>query len=206
MRISQFSLALPVIAVALLAGCSSGSAPAADSSPSPSASVSASPTATPTPTPSPSDGAQVDPNAPANQCADANLTAVVTPDPGGAGAGSITSAITFTNSGPECVLEGAPGVSIRGDGDGVQIGVPAEQQGTPVPVTLAQGGTAVAQLTSVNIAGGGGALGADCQMTTGDGYRVYPPHSFQPIFIQAAGVAACTSASVFMHVGVVAAG
>lgn len=203
MRITALHLALPVLAVAVLAGCASGGTPTAD----PTATATASPTTSapaPSATPAP-DGGQVDPNAPEGQCADANLTATVTPDPGGAGAGSITSVITFTNSGPECVLEGAPGVSIRGDGDGVQIGEPAEQQGTPAPVTLAQGGTAVAPLTSVNIGTDGGPLGADCEFTTGDGYRVYPPHSFEPIFIQSAGVPACTSTSIFMHVGVVTA-
>ena len=200
MRITALHLALPVLAVVLLAGCSSGGATEAD----PTASATSAPTAAPTPTPT--DPAQVDPNAPENQCADADLTVAVTPDPGGAGAGSTTSVITFTNSGPECVLEGAPGVSIRGDGDGVQIGEPAEQQGTPAPVTLAEGGTAVAQLTSVNIGTDGGPLGTDCKATTGDGYRVYPPHSFEPVFVQSAGVPTCTSTSVFMHVGVVTAG
>jgi hypothetical protein len=206
MRINAKTLALPVLALALvLSGCSGGgdTVAAPDASSTPVATTT--PEATPTPTPTPSATGQVDPNAPEGQCLDANLTVTVTPDPGGAGAGSITSVVTFANSGPECVLEGAPGVSMRGDGDGVQIGQPAEQQGTPAPVTLAQGGSAVAQLTSVNIGTDGGALGTDCQATSADGYRVYPPHSFQPFFVPTLDIYACTSDVVFLHVGVVTA-
>ena len=204
MRISALHLTLPVVAVALLAGCSSPAAPVS----SPTASPTVSPTSSPTPTasPAPTGGSEVDPNAPDGQCADADLSVDIAADPGGAGAGSVPYVITFTNSGPECVLEGAPGVSVRGDNDSSQIGEPAEQQGTATPVTLSTGGTAVAALTVVNIGTDGGPLGSACKVTAGEGYRVYAPHSFEPVFVKSSGVAACSSSSDFMQVGTVTAG
>ena len=192
-------LALPVIAIALLAGCSGASEPSAGTS----APTSAAPTVPPAETPAPTGTPQVDPNAPAGQCADANLTVTVVPDAGGAGAGSTVSSVVFTNTGDACVLEGAPGVSVVGSGNGTQIGVPAEQSGTPVAVDIPAGGAAHATLTAINIGSGGGPLGADCAVTTGDGYRVYPPHSFEAVFVPLAGVAACSSDSVFLRIGVV---
>ena len=194
-------LALPVLAIALLAGCSAQSEPPAGT-PAP---TSAAPTVPPaeSPAPSPTAAPQVDPNAPAGQCADANLTVTVVPDEGGAGAGSSVSSVVFTNTGDACVLEGAPGVSVVGGGNGTQIGVPAEQSGAPVAVAIPAGGSAHATLSSINIGSGGGPLGADCAVTTGDGYRVYPPHSFEAFFVPLAGVAACSSDSVFLQIGVV---
>ena len=203
MRNVALKISLPVVTIALLAGCASGT-PTATSAP-PSATPTAS--STPAPEPTSSSGAgQIDPNAPDGQCADENLAVSVKPDEGGAAAGSIPYVITFTNSGPECVLEGAPGVSIRGDDDSIQIGEPAEQQGTAEPVTLAEGGTAIAPLSAVNIGTTGGPLGDACKATTGEGYRIYPPHSFEPVFVTSAGVAACSSSAVFLQVGVVTAG
>lgn len=190
-------LVLPVLAIALLAGCSAPSEPATGSPAPTSAAPTVPPAETPTAAP------QVDPNAPAGQCADANLTVTVVPDEGGAGAGSTASAVVFTNTGDACVLEGAPGVSIVGGGNGTQIGVPAEQSGTPVAVDIPAGGSARAPLSSINIGSGGGPLGADCAVTTGDGYRVYPPHSFEAVFVPLAGVAACSSTAVFLQIGVV---
>jgi len=194
-------LALPILTIALLAGCSAAGEPSAGTS----APTSAVPTVPPAETPAPSGTGtpQVDPNAPDGQCADADLTVTVVPDPGGAGAGSTVSSVVFTNTGHACVLEGAPGVSVVGSGDGTQIGVPAEQSGTPVAVELPAGGSAHATLSSINIGSGGGPLGADCAVTTGDGYRVYPPHSFEAVFVPLAGVAACSSDSVFLTIGVV---
>jgi len=183
----------PLAALLLLAGCTSSPTP----SPSPTASSAA-----PSQSSSPTATGEVDPNAPEGQCADSALQVTVSGSEGGAG--NISSSVVFTNTGQEsCVLRGAPGVSVVGDGNGTQLGAAAVQQddASPVDVTLAAGGSASAVLTSVNIGTDGGPLD-DCQPATGDGYRVFPPHSFTAIFVPAAAVPACSNAAVtWMTIG-----
>lgn len=194
------SLIVPLALAVALAGCSSGTPGSSSSPASPTSSAPASPAATA----SPSASASTDPTAPDGQCADDVLSVELSG--GDAGAGSIGYELVFTNGGTtECVLAGAPGVSVVGDGDGTQIGEAATQDETsdPTPVTLAPGGTATAELRAVNIEGGGGALGDACPTTTGDGYRVFPPHSFNSIFIDSPGVPACTGTTPWLTVSVV---
>ncbi|AZH84189.1 DUF4232 domain-containing protein [Plantibacter sp. PA-3-X8] len=183
----------PLAVVLLLAGCAGSPAP------SPSAIATS---AAPSPTSSPTSTAAVDPNAPAGQCADSVLQ--VTVSGADAGAGSIFSNVVFTNTGREsCVLRGAPGVSVVGDGDGTQLGAAAVQQedAAPADVTLPAGGSASATLTSVNIGSDGGPLD-DCEAVTGDGYRVYPPHSFTAVFVASSAVPACSNTAVaWMTIG-----
>lgn len=116
--------------------------------------------------------------------------------------------ITFTNTGDSsCVLEGTPGVSIVGGGNGTQIGAPAEaSSGTSAEaVTLASTGTATSVLTAVNVGTDGGALGKKCGAAAGEGYRVYAPHSFEAVFVSVPDVAACSTDVVWMHVAPVTA-
>lgn len=198
-KYSALLLAIP--AVLLFAACAGSPAP----TPSPTPSPSASPTATATPTPTAT--GQVDPNAPDGQCSDDVLSVSLGASDGGAG--SETANIIFTNTGSDdCVLKGAPGVSVVGDGNGTELGAPADQidDSDPVAVTLAPGGTAVASLQSVNIGTDGGPMAGNCDVAQGDGYRVFPPHSFYAVFVASAGVPACTNGSVWMHVQPVAAG
>ena len=196
---------VPFALAVLLAGCTSGtpdasSSPATPASSAPASSAPVSPSTSATPSPS----ASVDPTAPEGQCADDVLSVQLSG--GDAGAGSIDYRLAFTNNGTtDCVLAGAPGVSVVGNGDGSQVGEAATQDETadPASVTLPPGGTATADLRSINIEGGGGALGDACPTTTGDGYRVFPPHSFNSIFIDSPGVPACTGTTPWLTVSAV---
>lgn len=183
-----------VLAVASLAAILAGCSPTPDPTPSTTTTTptSATPTSTPTATTTPA----VDPDAPAGQCADDALSVAVTE--ADAGAGNLYYQVVFTNTGADsCELRGYPGVSVVGGGNGTQIGAAAaELQGGPqvATYTLEPGGSMGAALTAVNVEGGGGPLGDSCQATTGDGWRVYPPHSFVAVFVPSAGVAACANA------------
>ncbi|MFD1715537.1 DUF4232 domain-containing protein [Amnibacterium flavum] len=188
-RRSAFLPLAAVVAVLALAGCS-------NPAPAPTTAAPTTPATSPTPTPTGS-ADPVDPDAPAGQCADSAISVAVAE--GDAGAGNLYYQVVFTNTGTTaCELRGYPGVSVVGDGNGTQIGAAAaELQGGPevATYTVEPGGTIGASLTAVNVAGGGGPLGDACQATTGDGWRVYPPHSFEAVFVEAPGVAACANAA-----------
>lgn len=194
-RVFVSALALGTL---LFSGCA-GVQPASSPTPAPTGTATVSP-APESPSPTPSVG-PVDPNAPAGQCLNEDLSLSLG-QPNGA-AGSEYVDIIFTNTGTEpCALRGTPGVSVVGDSNGTQIGVPAEQTGpaNPPTVQLAPAGTAHATLQSVNIGTDGGPLTDQCTVSTGDGYRVYPPHSFDSIFVPSAGVPACSNGVVWMHI------
>lgn len=193
---------VPVVLSALaLSGCVS---PA----PAPTATVTetVTPSPTATPTVSPTSTAQVDPNAPAGQCADGALAVDVESE--GAGAGNLDYAVVFRNTGDSaCELRGYPGVSVVSGG--AQVGASAQEtSGAPVEtITIQPGGSISAPLRAVNVADGGGPLGDACQSTTGDAWQVYPPHSFVAVEVSAPGLAACSNASTnFLTVSPVAAG
>jgi hypothetical protein len=126
------------------------------------------------------------------QCATSALTGSIAQGSGGA-AGSVGVTLVLTNTGTsECALQGWPGVSFVGDGNGTQLGKPADfDRSTPHPtVTLAPGGTAQAALLITD------ALNypsADCVPQQADGFRVYPPGSKESLFVKDATVAACTN-------------
>lgn len=92
-----------------------------------------------------------------------------------------------------CTLQGWPGVSFVGGGNGTQIGAAATQEkSSPHPtVTLAAGQTAVAPLKIVQA---GNYSKADCSPKTPDGFRVYPPGSKQSLFVKDTDYQACASA------------
>jgi hypothetical protein len=200
---------LPLLALAgmLFAGCGSPT-PAGTSTASPApASSSAAPSGSPGPTPSPSGSAADDGNAPAGQCPNSSLA--ITVEPGDAGAGSLFYNIVFRNTGTgQCALRGYPGVSVVGNGNGTQLGQPADRvPGAAVEtLQLGPGATVVAPLQAVNIGSDGGPLGDQCPTTTGNGWRIYPPHSFDAVFVQAEGIPACTGATPWLTVGPVRAG
>ncbi|BDI21579.1 DUF4232 domain-containing protein [Herbiconiux sp. L3-i23] len=184
------------VGVLALVGCSPSPAP------EPTATVTE--TATPSPSPTPTASASVDPNAPANQCPNDSLeVAVVESD---AGAGNLFYQVTFTNTGSApCDLRGFPGVSVVGDGNGTQLGAAAaEATGGPEveTYTIAPDDSVGAALQAVNIASGGGPLGDACDVVTGDGWRIYPPHSFDAVFVESAGLPACANvATPWLTVG-----
>lgn len=219
MRILSSAAAAAVLLVALTGCGSQATGPTA----SPTVTVapaSAAPTATPTSatpqppgtasapsTPAASSGsgsaapADPDPNAPAGQCANADLGVSIAIADGGGGAGSEYYNILFTNTGgSSCALRGTPGVSVVGDENGTQLGKPADRIETGVQtIRLGVGESVAAPLKVVNIGTDGGPL-EGCTVQKGDGYRVYPPHSKQSIFVKDPSAVACVRGPSFMTV------
>lgn len=186
-RLAAVALAAGALALAV-AGCSSSGSPTSTPLSSTSTtSSSPSPTSRPTGT---STSAPVD-----GQCATSTLTGSIQPGGGGA-AGSSEVTLVLTNGGTaECSLQGWPGVSFVGDGNGTQLGAPADfDRSSPHDtVTLKPGGTAQAALKIVQ------ALNysqSDCNPKQADGFRVYPPGSTESLFVKDADVTACQSSSV----------
>jgi hypothetical protein len=101
-------------------------------------------------------------------------------------------AIKFTNHGrASCTLQGWPGVSFVGDGNGTQLGAAAQQDRASLhaTVTIGAGKTAIAPLRVTD------ALNFPtntCQPATADGFRVYPPGEKYSLFIKDADFTACT--------------
>ncbi|BDZ48774.1 hypothetical protein GCM10025867_10150 [Frondihabitans sucicola] len=104
--------------------------------------------------------------------------------------------LVLTNKGSaSCTLQGWPGVSFVGDGNGTQIGQAAAfDRSTPhATVTVAPAGTATSTLRIVQA---GNYSSADCKPTKADGFRVYPPGQKASIFASKSGLTACASKSV----------
>ncbi|WP_175414234.1 DUF4232 domain-containing protein [Agrococcus sp. SGAir0287] len=184
MSASRKPLIVAVVAASLLlTACGAPAEPPTEGqSPPPSAPTEGSAS------PSPADPETAGEDAP---CAagDLDVTAAI----GDAGAGSVTVTFTFENvGGTPCTLDGFPGVSAVGDGNGTQIGQPAERSDRSYePVIIASGDTATAALRMVDVAGGGGPLGDACQVQPADGWRIYPPGSTEAIFVPVDGLSAC---------------
>lgn len=114
----------------------------------------------------------------------------------GGGAGHFFPYLVLTNSGTTiCTLRGYPGVSFVGNGNGTQLGAPADRD-TSVAVTtivLAPGAAAHAQL---NITVAANYDAATCQPVTANGFRVYPPDQTAALFVATSDYTACANASV----------
>lgn len=132
-------LALPFAvtftALVALTGCTSGSSDVETptATVTDTATVTATPSATASATPSApagvdgEDGGTGGPDTAGGACRTADL-AGSTADDGGGAAGSVEIAIVLTNTGTtSCTLQGWPGVSFVGGGDGTQIGASAKQ-------------------------------------------------------------------------------
>ena len=104
------------------------------------------------------------------------------------------------------MLSGYPGVQVVAAGAPMGVAGQEDSSVAVAPVTIAEHGTAVAQVTSVNIDPGGGPLGGACVVGHGDGYNITPPHSLQPILVSMANVPACSNGTAWMTVGPVVAG
>jgi hypothetical protein len=121
-------------------------------------------------------------------------------EPGsGSGMSHQELSIILTNTGTApCTVQGWPGVSFVGKGNGTQIGAAAKlNRSVPHPtVTLRQGASAqayvyieVAEAADVSV----------CHPTPADGLRVYPPGNRRSLFIKDLGSSnghACASSSV----------
>ncbi|GMA29194.1 hypothetical protein GCM10025874_24470 [Arenivirga flava] len=184
-----------------LAGCSGAAAPqpTASSSPPP---ASTSPTASPTP--SPSATSQGEPP----RCLASDLSGTAVTDEGGGAAGSFGLRLVLVNEGAaSCSLQGWPGVSFVGGGDGTQLGEPATQDRSgrygDATVVLEPGGSAYAPLMveqALNYSN------ADCQSRDADGFRVYPPGDEGSLFIETDDLIACTTGVELLEVGPMQAG
>jgi len=211
MGFTRFSggAALAAVTVLALTGCGSQATTPTSSptitiastatTPAPSSTPTATRTLTATPGPT-ATATSADSGRPANQCTSIGVE-VVAADGGGA-AGSEYYDVLFTNTGgSSCALRGTPGVSVVGDGNGTQLGKPADRIETGVrTLTLAVGQTVAAPLKIVNIGTDGGPLDG-CTVKKGDGYRIYPPHFTRAYFVADAGAVACVSGPSFMTVG-----
>lgn len=116
-------------------------------------------------------------------------------DGGGGGAGSVYLNLALRNTGnASCTLQGWPGVSFVGDGNGTQIGAPAklDRSGANPTVTLAAGQTAYAPLRIVQA---GNLEPGNCTTQQPDGFRVYPPGSKQSLFVASTAYTACRQQS-----------
>jgi hypothetical protein len=182
------ALAAIVAAAAIaLAACGGQSS----NTPSPTV-TSASPSSSPTTT---SSGSSTSQPVVAGQCPTSALSGSIGQGTGGAaGSTGVTIVLTNTGSSP-CSLQGWPGTSFVGDGNGTQLGQAAAfDRSTPHPtVQLAPGGTAVAPL---KITEAGNYDQSQCQPKQADGFRIYPPGNKASLFIADANVTACQSNSV----------
>jgi hypothetical protein len=185
-----------VLAAALLAGCTGNASPR----PTVTRTVTSPPVASSAPTPTATGtgtGTGTAPPHAAARCTTDQLTGAVGErngaQPGsGSGMNQQHVAIIVTNTGTApCTLQGWPGVSLVGDGNGTQLGAAAHlDRSTPHPtVTVDPGGRLQAPLDYVNASVYDP---AECKQATADGLRVYPPGSTTSLFI-ADQLAACTT-------------
>ncbi|WP_194266077.1 DUF4232 domain-containing protein [Arthrobacter yangruifuii] len=147
---------------------SAGESSAAPASAAPTTSPEASPEAAPATSPAATDGGAPAPAA----CTADMLSGSVETVPGGAAADGIYRALVLTNTsaGVSCTVSGYPGVSYL-DAAGQQVGAPAVRTGgEALPVTLAPGQSAAAELQE-SVAQKYG----DCQVQATASLLVYPP-------------------------------
>lgn len=193
--------AVGILAMGALAGCASGGSDTATATATATKTVTATPTPSTSPAPSTSSstgggGGSSSGGSSAGgsgQCAAGDLAASIQPGSGGA-AGSVVVHLALQNTGStSCTLQGWPGVSFVGGGNGTQIGAAATQdKGSPHPtVTLAPGQTAVAPL---KIGQAANYSNAACSPRTPDGFRVYPPGSKASLFVADTDYTACNDA------------
>ncbi|MFJ7288442.1 DUF4232 domain-containing protein [Curtobacterium sp. NPDC098951] len=206
---SPLLAAVGIVAVGLLAGCSSGGT--SDPTATATETVTATPTATPSSVPSGSSssasagGASTGSSGGSSNagssgtgssaCATSSLAGSIEAGSGGA-AGSTYVHLVLRNTGSStCTLQGWPGVSFVGDTNGTQIGNAATlDRAAPHPtVTLASGEEAVAPL---KVANSENYPESTCDPTSPDGFRVYPPGSKASLFVPYTEFAACRSKDV----------
>jgi hypothetical protein len=177
--------------LAVLAGCGgspsntsadAGSPPT--SKPSPAATRHTGSSSSPTPTPS----------GPA-RCTTKDLRVSLT---GGEGAaGSTYYELTLTNtSGHPCRTGGFGGVSLVGDGNGTQIGAPADrtEPGKVRAITLRPDGRATATLRVTNAEN---YSPSKCDPAPAEGFRIYPPNETHATYV-ARGSTGCRNDTVHL--------
>jgi hypothetical protein len=210
-RPRRLVLVAAALIAALAAGCGGSSSPKASSTtvpggggtpgasvPTTTGSATTAPAAT-TPAPSPSATTATTPAAtstvPAGPgpCPTSQLSLALSGANGTAGSTYVL--LNLRNNGPSvCTLSGFPGVSFVTGSKGTQTGAPATRD-TSVPVTtvtVSPGHAAQSQLRLID------PLDFDpaaCQLTTVQGFRVYPPGQTAAAFVSNPGQA-CASPSI----------
>ncbi|MDQ6739357.1 MAG: DUF4232 domain-containing protein [Actinomycetota bacterium] len=121
-------------------------------------------------------------------------------DTGGGAAGGIYMKLILQNaSAATCILDGYPGVSLVGGGNGTQLGAPANRNAelpSAGPITMAPGSRAAAVLHYTQAGNYQG-----CTQAPADGLRIYPPSATDALYI-AHQLTACTdTATVLMTIG-----
>ena len=192
-------LALLTLSGSALAGCGARDDEDA-ASPSPSATKTT--TAAPSPSPSASSpavtgGAAMGPV----PCTASMLTGTVEDVPGGGAPGGVYRALVLTNSSADatCSMAGYPGVSYL-DAAGTQVGAAAARTegGTAVPVTLAPGQSAAAELQETVAQKYG-----ECQVQPTASLLVYPPEDTTSLTITYPSTGCLNGDIELLHVGMV---
>jgi hypothetical protein len=128
------------------------------------------------------------------QCTTPDLAASITPGDGAAGHAGVV--LVLTNTGTDsCTVQGWPGLSLVGGGNGTQIGAAADFDKTSPhgTVTLAAGGTAHAV---VEVAEAGNYDAGSCRPTPADGFRIYPPGEKRSLFAADTDFQGCANTSL----------
>lgn len=181
----------------ILAGC----AGAAEPQPTASGQASAPPASAPS-TPSAGPGEDTAASEPP-RCLAGDLTGTAETDEGGGAAGSFGLRLVLVNDGADpCYLQGWPGVSFVGGGDGSQLGAAATQNRTDQypneTIVIDPGSSTYAPLMvtqALNYSN------ADCQPRDADGFRVYPPGDEESLFIETSDLVACSTDVELLDVG-----
>ena len=176
--------------LAVLAGCggapSNTSADTGSTTSKPSHAATQRTGSSSSPTPSPSGPAR---------CTTKGLRVSLT---GGEGAaGSTYYELTLTNtSGHPCRTGGFGGVSLVGDGNGTQIGAPADrtEPGKVRAITLRPDGRATATLRVTNAEN---YSPSKCDPAAAEGFRVYPPNETHATYV-ARGSTGCRNDTVHL--------
>ena len=196
-------VALLTLSGSALAGCGARDNDAAVS-PSPSATASKTTTEAPSATASPTaslptatGGAAAGPV----PCTAAMLSGAVEDVPGGGAPGGVYRALVLTNSSADstCTMAGFPGVSYL-DAAGTQVGAAAAraENGQAVPVTLAPGQSAAAELQETVAQKYG-----ECQVQPTASLLVYPPEDTTSLTIAYPSTGCLNGDIELLHVGVV---
>lgn len=124
---------------------------------------------------------------PGGECLTSSLTGSLTQFGGAAGT-TYTNIVLTNHSSVPCTIQGWPGVSFVGGGNGTQIGASAvlDRSSAHATQTVAPG-KAVYALVAIT-----GYNADQCDPKTADGLRVYPPGQRTSLFIAHSYSEACT--------------
>lgn len=174
--------ALPA-AIALISGCGSDSTDTASSTAPATNSVATATSTLPTPSasaPAPATAAPATTAQPSPEnCATSELSVALGQANGAAGSTELP--LIFTNTGPRpCTLDGFPGVSYVSGADGNEVGAAATRTGSGSEVSLAPGAVGTAMVRATNVEN---YPAEQCGITDVAGLRVYPPNSYDAVFL-----------------------